>query len=537
MNLDCYFRRTITKAVGGLSILAALVGWWPGHANPLLTLDSQCLSDGILEYRLTFSGKPYLECNGLTRFQVSFLGFSSALKEPVDWTEAPGFPVGPQLDALLRWEHDGTRQEPLPYSCAFQVRSQKSAYRAGTAEISYFLHWNDWAQPPNLRTNLQGTATLECLIPCDPEQSDGRAPLCQASASGFPQLNVEPVPPRPPDLFRLGITARAGLPICVEASEDLRCWRRVGYLTASAGMSDWASSQTAPGGAQFYRAVVRTPDFAHPEDLVSSQWLEHHLADPDLRIVDARYPQSQEAFRSGHIPGAVKVDPATDLADPTRSPLYLVPSVAQFEALMGRLGISTNTTVVVYDTDGGLWCARLWWALRYYGHQPVKLLHGGLRKWQSEKRPTETQVTSPNAATFKAQVHTELRATMAEVKAAIGNTNVIILDALSVSHHNGTSSDMPSLPAGHIPSAKNVPAQSNLDPANWVLRLPPETLAALYQAAGLTPDKQVITYCGGGYYGAFSLFVLHQLGYENVRLYDGSWVEWTSKGGAIATGP
>ena len=91
-------------------------------------------------------------------------------------------------------------------------------------------------------------------------------------------------------------------------------------------------------------------------------------------------------------------------------------------------------------------------------------------------------------------------------------------------------------PAGHIPSSKNVPA--TIEPGhNYVLRLPPEQLAATYVQAGVTPDKEVITYCGGGYYGAFSLFVLHELGYENIRLYDGSWMEWVSKGGAIETGP
>jgi thiosulfate/3-mercaptopyruvate sulfurtransferase len=220
------------------------------------------------------------------------------------------------------------------------------------------------------------------------------------------------------------------------------------------------------------------------------------------------------------------------LADPTQRPLLLVPSVGQFEALMSRLGISNRATVVVYDTDGGLWCARLWWALRYYGHQDVKLLHGGLPKWQSEGRPMEKEVTRPTASTFRAQVHPELRATRKDIEAAMGNTHAIILDTLSANQHAGNRPDMPRWPAGHIPSAKSVPAPANLDPTNHLL-LPPEKLAALYQQAGVTPDKAIITYCGGGYYGAFSAFVLYQLGYENVRLYDGSWIEWVSSGGKI----
>ncbi len=276
---------------------------------------------------------------------------------------------------------------------------------------------------------------------------------------------------------------------------------------------------------------------AHPESLASTRWLEEHLSDPSLRIVDARYPQSDAAFESGHIPGAAKVDPLTDLADPAQRPLLLVPSVGQFEALMSRLGIGNRTTVVVYDTAGGLWCARLWWALRYYGHLDVKLLEGGWRKWQLERRPIETQVTLPTPSAFRARAQPELRATFADVQAAVGSNNIILLDALSTNQHLGKLADMPSLPAGHIPSAKNVPAPSNLDPTNGVLRLPLEKLAALYAEAGVTPDKRIITYCGGGYYGAFSLFVLYQLGYDDVRLYDGSWLEWVFRGGKIETGP
>ncbi len=135
-----------------------------------------------------------------------------------------------------------------------------------------------------------------------------------------------------------------------------------------------------------------------------------------------------------------------------------------------------------------------------------------------------------------AQAHPGLRASFSEVQAAISRTNAIILDTLSVNQHTGTAPDMPGLPAGHIPSSKNVPAPSNLD-ANYMLRLPPETLAATYSQAGVPPDKEVITYCGGGYYGAFSFFALHELSYEKIRLYDGSWADWVSRGGSIETGP
>jgi thiosulfate/3-mercaptopyruvate sulfurtransferase len=220
------------------------------------------------------------------------------------------------------------------------------------------------------------------------------------------------------------------------------------------------------------------------------------------------------------------VDPLTDLLDPTRLPVAYVPTVGQFEALMRRLGISNSSTVVLYDTDGGLWCARLWWALRYYGHQNVKLLDGGLRQWQLESRPLERQITSPTSTTFLARVHPELRATLTDVQQATKRTDVRIVDARPQGDFC----------AGHIPSARNVPAPANLDSHNGAL-FAPQALASLYRQAGLKPENRVITSCGGGYYGALDLFVLHQLGYENVSLYDGSWLEWSSRGGPVERCP
>lgn len=508
------------------------------EGSPLLLLESQYLGAGLFEYRLAFNGAPYLERNGLTEFRVvSFPGFDGGMAVPAEWKEAPEFPAPIQTEASLRWLHDDATPENLPYHCTFRVRSQKKSFRLGTASVRFILHWNDWAQPPDLRTNVQGASTLQCVMPCDPEQSDGSASLHQDVAGEFPQPKVQTISLPAPYFPRLGLAARTGLPLCIETAADMKSWHRIGYTIAAAGETVWRPEKPAAGAAQFYRAVVESPGFAHPEALASTQWLENHLGGSDLRIVDARYPQSDTAFQGGHIPGAVKVDPLTDLLDPASSPLMLVPTAAQFEALMSRLGISNTTTVVVYDLEGGLWCARLWWALRYYGHQPVKLLNGGLLKWQQELRPLEKTVIRPGAATFRAQAHPKLRALLSEVRAAMGNTNMMILDALSADHHTGKTSDMPGLPAGHIPSAINFPAPGNLDPASKMLRLPPEKLSALHEAVGLKPDKTVITYCGGGYYGAFSLFVLHQLGYEDVRLYDGSWLEWTAKGGSIATGP
>ena len=306
-------------------------------------------------------------------------------------------------------------------------------------------------------------------------------------------------------------------------------WRAPSWEEIEAAERDPSAKAATPPG------TVPPTGLVHPEALASTQWLEEHLRDPAVRIVDARFGQSESGFSSGHIPGAVRVSPLTDLRDTTRTNVHVAPAPAQFEALMSRLGIARTNTVVVYDAEGGLWCARLWWLLRYYGHPDAKLLHGGLGKWRRENRPLEDTVRQPVRSAFRAQAHPELRATFDQVREAVGQTNIIILDALPGDQFSGKQPVMPGLPAGHIPSAKNVPAPSNLA-SNGEL-LAPEKLAAMYGQAGVTRSVPVITYCGVGYYGAFTFYVLYQLGYENVRLYDGSWVEWISKGGAIETAP
>lgn len=313
-----------------------------------------------------------------------------------------------------------------------------------------------------------------------------------------------------------------GMAFAVEGSSNLLTWTPL--VTATnvnlTGGVEWADPGAATQSVRFYR--TERAEFVHPEALASSEWLAQNLTNPAVRILDARYPQSLSAFTSGHIPGAVMVDPAQDLLDPTRLPIAYVPTAAQFEGLMRRLGINNSTTVVAYDTEGGLISARLWWALRYYGHERVKLLDGGLRKWQLQSRPLEKQIRSPTPATFRAQAHPELRATMTDVQQAMNRTDIRIVDAR----------DRSLFISGHIPSSKNVPASSNLDPSTSAL-LEPRKLSAMYRQAGIRPGTRVITSCGQGYWGALDLFVLYQLGYEDVRLYDGSWAEWSARGGPV----
>jgi thiosulfate/3-mercaptopyruvate sulfurtransferase len=229
------------------------------------------------------------------------------------------------------------------------------------------------------------------------------------------------------------------------------------------------------------------------------------------------------AYAEGHVPGAVFVDLATDLADPDEPLCILSPE--RFEALAARLGIADDTTVVVYDDRGGLWAARVWWALRYYGHEQVKLLDGGLAQWRAAGLPLEVEVPTPPPARFRARPRSELRATRDDVRRAIGQPDVCIVDALPEAFFTGEARLYPSHRAGHVPGALNVPAPSHLDASTQAL-LPPDALERLWGKLELGRRKQVITYCGGGVFAAFVLFALYLQGHEHVALYDASWMEW-----------
>ena len=225
----------------------------------------------------------------------------------------------------------------------------------------------------------------------------------------------------------------------------------------------------------------------------------------------------ERGYQDGHIPGAVYVEVWNDLTDPHGAVPGLIPPKAEFEALMGRLGVSNDTTVVVYDDEGGPWMARMWWALRYYGHDDVKLLNGGLVNWTREGLPLEEGENVPTPGIFTAETRPELLATLGDVEQAIVDPDVVLIDALPAGEYA----------RGHVPSAVNVPAPKNLDPTTHKL-LAPDELAQLWQDVDLQSAQRAITYCGGGYWGSLDLFALYLLGHEDISLYDASWQEWGS---------
>lgn len=259
--------------------------------------------------------------------------------------------------------------------------------------------------------------------------------------------------------------------------------------------------------------------YVHPEILADVSWVANHLDDPAVQIIDAREPLQGSLYETGHIPGALFVDVFSDLCCPSK-----IMDAKSFEELMGKLGIGDNTTVVVYDTDGGLWAARVWWALRYYGHKDAKMLNGGLQAWVQAGKSLQMETPVVTPAIFNAEVQPQWIATMDDVKKAVEDPQIVILDALTRPNYTGDliQYERP----GHIATALSFPAPDTLDPVMRTI-LPPGDLSRMFARLGLDPEKRVIVYCGGGIYSAHALFVLYLMGFDRVGLYDGSLTEWT----------
>lgn len=276
----------------------------------------------------------------------------------------------------------------------------------------------------------------------------------------------------------------------------------------------------------------------YPNDsyLAQVRWLHDHAYDENICILDARYDvqtradgsykevSGSDAFLKGHIPTAQFVDLKADLTD-QNNPMSIIDADA-FSALMSRLGVDADTTVIVYDDRGGLWAARLWWALRYYGHKAVKILNGGLGAWRGAGYALETKSVALAPSSFIATPQTRLRAEKHDVLAAIDEDNICIIDALPKPFYQGRAGLYPRHRKGHIPRAVNIPAEHNLDPKTGCVK-PVKDLEALWgKAVNAKPQPTFITYCGGGVFASFALFILALLGYEEAALYDASWMEW-----------
>jgi thiosulfate/3-mercaptopyruvate sulfurtransferase len=269
--------------------------------------------------------------------------------------------------------------------------------------------------------------------------------------------------------------------------------------------------------------------YARPDVLVDTAWVAENLHNPSLRIVEIDVDTA--AYAEGHVPGAIGIDWKTDIQDPLRRDFA---DAATFESLLGRIGIGNGHTVVLYGDNNNWFATWAYWLFRYYGHEATRIMNGGRKKWIDEGRPVSRETPSHPPTRYTAKTPDErIRALREQVQRVLGQPGHGLVDVRSPKEFVGELLAPENLPqegaqrGGHIPGAANIP---------WGMAVredgtfkSPEELRELYEQRGITPDKEIITYCRIGERSSHTWFVLHELlGYPQVRNYDGSWTEWGS---------
>ena len=269
--------------------------------------------------------------------------------------------------------------------------------------------------------------------------------------------------------------------------------------------------------------------YAHPEVLVSTDWVAEHLNDPNIRIVESN--EDQLLYPSGHIPGAVQVDWAVDLNDQLRRD-YLDRS--GFEALMSRIGATKDTTVVFYGDKNNWWATYAFWVFQLFGHTNAKVMDGGRLKWEKEGRELTREVPTFAATSYTAPERDDkkIRIFRDEVLQKLNGPTKLV-DVRSPQEYSGERTHMAEYPqegvlrGGHIPGAKSVPWARAANPDDGTFKSAEDLKAIYEQEQGLSSNDDVIAYCRIGERSSHTWFVLtHLLGYPSVRNYDGSWTEW-----------
>jgi thiosulfate/3-mercaptopyruvate sulfurtransferase len=274
-------------------------------------------------------------------------------------------------------------------------------------------------------------------------------------------------------------------------------------------------------------------DYAHPEVLVSTEWIAAHAKDPGLRLVEVDVDTS--SYEQGHIDGAISWNWQTELQDAIRRDLA---DPKAFEDLLGKAGISPETTIVLYGDNNNWFAAWAFWQLKYYGHEKVLIVNGGRKKWLEEKRPLTIAKPAVSAAAYKVKAaNAAIRAKRDDVLAAVEKRSPAqLVDVRSADEFSGKIIAPPGMTetaqrGGHIPGAASIPwAQAVNEDGTFK---PVDALKQLYGGKGVNGEQQVIAYCRIGERSSHTWFVLkYLLGYQDVRNYDGSWTEWGNLIGA-----
>lgn len=256
--------------------------------------------------------------------------------------------------------------------------------------------------------------------------------------------------------------------------------------------------------------TLRSGGYARPELLVDPGWVALHANDADVRIVDLR---PAAAYAAGHIPGAVRLEEGPLRTAEDR--LTHLPRPEALARMLGQAGIGNQTHVVAYDDQGGRMATRLWYVLSAFGHDRFSLVNGGWTRWTAEKRPTSQEVPTVQPVVFTPKSVPDLTCPSTEVLAR--RPGVVVLDTRSAGEHT----------AGRVPGAVNVEWKENLAPD--MTFKPAADLRKLYEGKGVTRDKEIVTYCQTGGRASHSLFALKLLGYPKVRVYYGSWADYSTR--------
>jgi thiosulfate/3-mercaptopyruvate sulfurtransferase len=280
--------------------------------------------------------------------------------------------------------------------------------------------------------------------------------------------------------------------------------------------------------------------YTHPEALVTTGWLGEHLEAPHLRVYDCttylRYtpgagkPYDVESGRAdyddGHIPNSAFLDLQADLSDNTSPYRFTILPPVELARRFADHGIGDDTRVILYSRSNMQWATRVWWMLRYVGFDNAAILDGGWDAWAAEGRPQSAEPVTYPAAGLTPAPRPELFVGSTETQAAIGAAGFCTINALAPDLHSGANNRYGR--PGRIPGSVNVPA-ADLQSGPSKQFAPPEVVSARFAAVGADKSKNVIVYCGGGIAATLDAFLLHQLGYENLAVYDASMSEWATR--------
>jgi thiosulfate/3-mercaptopyruvate sulfurtransferase len=269
--------------------------------------------------------------------------------------------------------------------------------------------------------------------------------------------------------------------------------------------------------------------YANPNVLTDTEWVSKNISNNAIRIVEVDY-DPENAYKQGHIQGASLIWWKRDINDPIRRDII---SKAQFEDLMSRNSITPESEVILYGDFNNWFAAFVFWIFKYYGHKNVKLMNGGRKKWELEKKPyTKDEPQIQKTKYISLPPDEGLRAYLFDVRRAIDRQDTVLVDVRSPKEFTGEITAPPEYPmehaqrGGHIPKANNIPWATAVNDADGTFKSVND-LKQIYESKGVTPDKDVICYCRIGERSSHSWFVLkYLLGYPQVRNYDGSWTEW-----------